>query len=594
MSAVLDRVNLFDETLERLDAWGETAGMADRLMVDGVSWWFHARSFIRLDLHEMLLWCHVLAELAPPGRYDRLELPAGRAFLVAAARAYRWPAAPSVVTYGPAALSRSADAQGLRGLGRTGPLARLRAPVGQVLRTVGVLRDPRPRMRYLEARLATLVAEPPAVLAVVRSASFHVIEDDDGIRRTDPYVTPVLDALAAEGQPVVSIGLALDLRLDADWQIIKPDPRLLPMSFVSRRTKLPSDDAAIGARARARIMGTPELAVDVEGFDLGSAIRAIVADLWRWFERQRHGMLWAERIMTELQPSALFTGWEGARTMWLGAAHRLGVPSLAVQHGVIYPNNPDYYRPLHPGLVRPDVTCVYGSYERELLIEGGHYDPATVVVTGSPRVHPDDAPVDVSPDEGIDLRRELGVADTDRLLVVSAARNPVGDEMHSVSMVARLLDGPLPGIHVVVKLHPEEATGEHYERLLAGLAAAGGYSPVRVSIIRDVDLYRLLRAADAHLGQYSTVLTDAVLTGTPNMVAVGQAYEDIIGYVEAGVAVPVRSVDDVRAFMAAPVAPSPAARARFLEIHYRRGDAIGRIAKAITELAPRAPLEAEA
>ena len=295
VSAVLDRVNLFDETLERLDAWGETAGMADRLMVGGVSWWFHARSFIRLDLHEMLLWCHVLAELAPAGRYERIELPAGRAFLVAAARAYRWPAAPSVVTYGPAALSRSADAQGLRGLGRTGPLARLRTPVGQVLRTVGVLHDPRPRMRYLEARLATLAAEPPAVLAVVRSASFHVIEDDDGIRRTDPYVTPVIDALAAEGHPVVSIGLALDLRLDADWQIIKPDPRLLPMSFVSKRSKLPSDDAAIGARARAGIMGTPELAVDVEGFDLGSAIRAIVSDLWRWFERQRHGMVWAER-----------------------------------------------------------------------------------------------------------------------------------------------------------------------------------------------------------------------------------------------------------------------------------------------------------
>jgi len=449
-------------------------------------------------------------------------------------------------------------------------------------------------MRYLEARLATLAAEPPAVLAVVRSASFHVIEDDDGIRRTDPYVTPVLDALAAEGTPVVSIGLALDLRLDADWQVIKPDPRLLPMSFVSKRSRLPADDAAIGAEMRARIRATPLLAVDVEGFDLGSAIREIVADLWRWFERQRHGMLWAERIMIELQPSALFTGWEGARTMWLGAARRLGVPSLAVQHGVIYPNNPDYYRPQHPGLVRPDVTCVYGSYERELLIEGGHYDPATVVVTGSPRVHPDDAPVDVAADEGIELRRELGVADTDRLLVVSAARNPVGDEMHSVSMVARLLDGPLPGVHVVVKLHPEEATGEHYERLLAGLAAAGGYPPLRVSIIRDVDLYRLLRAADAHLGQYSTVLTDAVLTGTPNMVAVGQAYEDIIGYVEAGVAVPVRTVDDVRAFMAAPVAPSAAARARFLEIHYRRGDAIGRIARAITDMAPRARWEAEA
>ena len=229
---------------------------------------------------------------------------------------------------------------------------------------------------------------------------------------------------------------------------------------------------------------------------------------------------------------------------------------------------------------------MFGSYERDLLIGGGGYDPATVIVTGSPRAHPDDTPVVTSPGERDDVRAELGVADGDRLLVVSAARNPIGDEMHAVSAVARLLDGPLPGVHVAIKLHPEEQGGEHYERLLAGLSSVGGYAPASVSLIRDIDLYRLLRSADAHLGLYSTVLTDAVLTGTPNMVAVGQAYADIIGYVAAGVAVPVRSVDDVRAFMAAPLAPAPTDRARFLEVHYRRGDAIGRIATAITDMMP--------
>jgi hypothetical protein len=317
-------------------------------------------------------------------------------------------------------------------------------------------------------------------------------------------------------------------------------------------------------------------------------------DLGPWFERQRHGMLWAERIMRELQPSVLFTGWEGARTMWLGAARRLGIPSLAVQHGVIYPNNPDYYRPIHPGLVRPEVTCVYGSYERNLLISGGHYDPTSVVVTGSPRVHPDDAPVAASPDERTALRNELGVADEDRLLVVSAARNPIGDEIHSVTMAARLFDGPLPGVHVVFKLHPEEQSGEHYLRLLDGLGRAGGYVPARASVVRDVDLYRLLRVADAHLGQYSTVLTDAALTGTPNMVAVGQAYADIIGYVDAGVAVPVRTVDDVRAFMADPRRPSPADRAAFIDRHYLRGDATGLIATAITDRITRPAAEVKA
>jgi hypothetical protein len=149
--------------------------------------------------------------------------------------------------------------------------------------------------------------------------------------------------------------------------------------------------------------------------------------------------------------------------------------------------------------------------------------------------------------------------------------------------MARLLDGPLPGVHVVVKLHPEEAGGEQYERLVAGLARAGGYPATPVSIVRDMDLYRLLRSADAHLGLYSTVLTDAVLTGTPNMVAVGQAYADTIGYVDAGVARPVRSVDEVRAFMTDPRAATEGDRERFLDQHYRRGDATSRIAEAITD-----------
>ena len=449
-------------------------------------------------------------------------------------------------------------------------------------------------MAFLNERVRTLAAEPNAVLAVVRSSSFHVVEGDDGVRRTDPYVTPVLDALANQGHPVVSIGLALDYRRDPDWEEIEADERLLPMSFVSRRSELPGDDARIGAEAAARIAGTPKLRLDVEGFDLGPAVRADVTDLGGWFEQQRHGMLWAERIMLELRPSVLFTGWEGARTMWLGAARRLGIPTLAVQHGVIYPNNPDYYRPPHDGLVRPDVTCVYGPYERDLLIHGGQYEPATVVVTGSPRVHPDGAAAPATPEERAGIRRELGVEDDDRLLVVSAARNPIGDEMHSVSMVARMLDGPMPGVHVVFKLHPEEQGGEHYERLLAGLARAGRYAAPRGSVVRDVDLYRLLRAADAHLGLYSTVLTDAVLTGTPNMIAVGQAYADIIGYVDAGVAVPVRSVVDVRAFMADPRSASREDRARFLDQHYRRGDATSLIAAAIAGWVGPAKVEVDA
>ena len=121
------------------------------------------------------------------------------------------------------------------------------------------------------------------------------------------------------------------------------------------------------------------------------------------------------------------------------------------------------------------------------------------------------------------VRQGLGVGESERMLVISGARHAVGEGLHSTAIFARLLGGPLPGVHVVVKLHPEEEEADHYSAMVEGLAAAGRFAAPPVTVVRDIDLFRLLLAADAHLGIYSTVvLTDAVVAGTPNMVAIGQ------------------------------------------------------------------------
>jgi hypothetical protein len=231
------------------------------------------------------------------------------------------------------------------------------------------------------------------------------------------------------------------------------------------------------------------------------------------------------------------------------------------------------------------LTCVYGPYERAILTRQGGYAENEVVVTGSPRVDSSRLEGALSPRERGMVRAELGVADGDRMLVVSGGRMTVGDRLGTLPLLGRVLDGPLPGVHIVVKLHPEERDGSHYEDLLSGMAEAGGYPMPRLTIVRDIDLYRLLRASDAHLGVLSTVLTDSVLAGTPNMVVVGQAQADLISYVDAGVAVPVRTVDDVRAFMADPRRPSEEVRDLFVAAHYLDGDAVGRV----VDLVPMGP-----
>jgi hypothetical protein len=577
---VVVRHNVFDESLELLDRWAEAARAPERFSGGGVTWWFHARGYLRLDLHEMLVWCYVLDDLAAEGRFERIAVPSERGALLAAARAMAAVDGAKIVT-------RRAFVP-LRVLAGE-QILRLTAFLLKVRRRVRRVIDLRfiRRAGMLSGRIDDLAGRPGAILGVVRALSFHVIDDGSGPRRDDPYIAPVLRRLADGGQPVVRVAIGLDHRKIADWAEISGDPDLIPFSMVERRFPPTVQERREADAAAADIAALADIPLIAGRVDLGRAFTRRVAGQASWYRRQRLAMGSAERLMSHLGIKAMLTGWESARTSWLGAARRDGIPSIGVQHGVIYHNTPDYCRPSNPALVKPDVTCVFGDYERELLIREGGYDPASVEATGSPRSNPAGAARPLSADERATVRRELEVAATDRLLVVSTARDAVGDQIHSMAMVARLLQGPLPGIHIVFKLHPEEQQRDHYGDLLAGLARAGGYATPRVSVVRDIDIYRLLRAADAHLGQYSTVLTDAVLTGTPNMIAVGQAWADLIGFVGAGVATPVANADDVRAFMLDPRPPAPEARSTFLAAHYRDGDAASRIADLVLRSAGR-------
>jgi len=610
VDALVRRRNLFSDSFAVLDAYAQVSQVADRFTDRGVTWWHHARSWLSLHVHERLLWCYVLVDLIHSRGYKRLVVRADRGVFIDAARGLD-AARPSLqITIQPVPAPPGGDhvpAKDLHGDARARIVSAAEAsvtmappvirPALQPLRLVRriargaqnrIRRRPRPplvrkplrRFEILDARLERMVAQPKRVLAVVMAASFHTVAGGVEERRVDPYVFPILDRLAKDGVSASIVVLGFDHRNDEDWAEVERDERLIPLSIL--RAWLERHDPGIVATTREkRLAGLPAVPLRGAGFDLGPAVRLLITRADPWFSRQRQTMAMAETLIRTLRPHVMFTGWEGARTAWLGAARQLGVPTLAVQHGVVYAGSPDYFRTPHPGLIRADRTCVFGPYERDVLIKQSGYAPDSVIVTGSPRINADVARMPTTQDERDRVRRELRVADGDRILLLSAGRRFIGDTVHGLSMAGRLLDGPLPGVHIVVKLHPESTGDERYDDLLAGLAEAHGYQPPPVTMVRDIDLYRLLRSVDAHLGLYSTVLTDAVLTGTPNMVAVGQAWADVIGYVDAGVATPVRTVEDVRAFMADPKAASPDDRERFLAAHYRPGDSVGRIAEAV-------------
>ena len=594
---------MFLAALELLDRWAGESTLPDRFARDGVTWWFHARSFIRLDLHEMLLWGRILDIVAPPGAFDEIHVPRDRPLLAEVVRARPESGRPAVVeTEG--SVFRTSDVSGkpaVRGAAMPastpstgsgtipdGNAARVRPGLRSLVRSALVtlrVRPPSgPKDPPLRRRLARLSATPGALLAIVRAPSYHLVEAGGRTVRQDPYVGPILGRLAAQGRTTVTVAIAMGQTKPADLRQLRRDRRLLPASILADLPGVPAHDDRLRDELEigARLATIPEVAVPDGDRDLGPAMRTLVRGLAPWLAGQWADMARAGILMDTLRPAMLLTGWEAARTAWLGAARQRGIPTIAIQHGVIYPSTPDYCRPEHPALVRPDITCVYGSYDRQILIDQGRYAPDAVIATGSPRVEDRDALTwPLPPDEREAVREQLGILAGHRILVISGARMTVGDRLGTLPLMARVLDGPLPGVHIVVKLHPEERDSGQYVELFGGLARAGGYPAPPVRMVRDMDLYRLLRAADAHLGVFSTVLTDSVLTGTPNMIVVGQAQADLLGYVAAGVAVPVRTVDDVRAFMAAPVPPAAEARRRFIDAHYEAGDPVQRIADLI-------------
>ena len=594
--AVLHEVDLLKTSIEGLDRWAAEAGLPERFTLDGVAWWDRIRMELRWDVYELVLWRHVLDRLEVRNHFDAARVPADRPQLAAVCRGLGlrvdvvMPEETVQDADGPGSEAnsdaRAAPVSPAPSLARKARRLRIR-----VLRRLHFAPKPPPKLtrrERLDQRVEALAARP-GFLAIAWAGAFQVMDDGTSNAMGDPFLDPAIHRLGAEGHSVAVALIGRNHHSAVDWPSIRADPRALPLSYLAQRCR--ADDVAVpdSTELAAELVRQPVPAFDVAGIDLAPALVEIVAGYaGPWLDERRRWFRRAGRLLDDLRPRAILTDREGTRLPWMAAARERGIPVVAVQHGMIYPGNPEYFRPHVAGSLRADRTCVFGTYERDLLISAAGYPPDEVVVTGSPRVDGTAMRLDGAAREAV--RRELGVHAGDRMLVVSAAHNPIG-ELLTASMLATVLDGPLPGVHIVVKLHPQDDDPADYGGFFEGLAGAGGYAAPRVTVVRDVSLPRLLAVTDAHLGHSSTVLTDAVAADVPNMVALGQAQADPLGYAAAGVATPVRNVDDVRAFMADPRPPVPTARDAFLRAHFGAGDATGRVLDVILGVAkpPAAP-----
>ncbi len=584
IGSVVERVDLFDVALERLDDWAERASLVERLAVGGVTYWFQAREPLWRWLHERLLWSSVIGELSAGRTLTRLEVPDDHQALIDVGRRTALTGATTLVLR-PGSGGRAAtqtDAVRRDPLGR---LSRLASVPARRRRRAELDR----RVDLLDRRIAGMAGRgTPRVVVPSHLGIRQVVDSGSGSMLVDPNLGSIIDRLPERDLEPIIVGLGLDHRVDEDWSVIGSDPRLLPYSLLQTRWRGDEDPAADVAAVIDRLEVAKAIPLDGFGVDLAPLmVDELQAFASKGLDATIRQVDRIGRLISELRPRAILLSHEGIRVSWLVAAERREVPTFAVQHGVIYPTHPGYRHGRPATLVVPTRTFVYGDFERRVLRTFGSYGSDEVVVGGSPRLDLDagsrqDVDQAASAASRSEIRRSLGVRDGDQMLVVSTTFDRFIRDSHFAHMLERTLGGPLPQIHVIFKQHPGERDQGPYVDLLRSMARAGGYPEPRTTVVRDVDLIRLLRAADAHLGFLSTVLTDTVVAGTPNLIAMVEAHGDLLGYIGARVATPVADVAAVVASLDRAVRPDPEARRAFLADHFAPGTASSRI---ISEIA---------
>ena len=269
---------------------------------------------------------------------------------------------------------------------------------------------------------------------------------------------------------------------------------------------------------------------------------------------------WAIRSIADMREALAFfrpaavclyaesSGWGRAALIACRAA---SVPTVAIQHGIVYPKYFSYRHDADEAdCPRPDRTAVFGEAARRQLVTLGGYAPASLVTTGSPRF--DDLLRAAQEWDRGALRRELGVADGERLVVVASRFRAIRDTHHSIGSafagLVRAIEA-LPDARAIVKPHPAEPS-EPYVEVLRATGAR------RVTLVdAHLDLMHLLHASDALVTVESLSAVEALVLGRPVLVLNMPTH--LADLVSAGVALGVPAGADPGPALVGALSPGP-------------------------------------
>lgn len=226
----------------------------------------------------------------------------------------------------------------------------------------------------------------------------------------------------------------------------------------------------------------------------------------------------------------------------VAACRTLGIPTLAIQHGIIHPQHFGYVHDprdhqASPPSPLPDQTLVYGPFFEETLIQHGHYPEGRIQITGSAR-HDAMLATKALPKDP-EFHAYLGVPLGSKVVVLTTQPLPNPKEVQDILVATCQAMEGIKDAALVIKPHPREWDLSIYENAIR----IHRLSTARV--IPNADLSRLFRNADLTIAQSSTTLIESLLLGCPAITLNLTGLQELLPYAQSGACLEVTRAEEL-------------------------------------------------
>lgn len=215
------------------------------------------------------------------------------------------------------------------------------------------------------------------------------------------------------------------------------------------------------------------------------------------------------------KPKILFIPYEtGSIALALTSVmNRIGVKTIGVQHGFIYPFSPmysqvDFADKNNPsGYPLPDYTLLFGEYTKNLLVSCG-YPPEKLIVFGNPAFFKlDKSILSLNPTK---YKKKYGIKNNTHIILFTTGKLQRAYASHGKydydeKILESLLDkfSNDENFFIIIKPHPTETNTKVYKEIM------NRFSPKNV-IIENDNLFELINLSSIVISVFSTTMLDSL------------------------------------------------------------------------------------